>query len=116
MTAKEFFKPTKGKIILTIIFILIFPLPYWNGILCERCLDEPCPPCPDTNFSPSLIGWYFTWGGAGFYRDTRLASTFNPAIDVLSEILITLLIIGLPISYLCSCSIVFVYKKIKKTR
>lgn len=113
MNCKEFLRPTKNKIILTIVLILIFPLSYWNGTLCERCLDGSCPPCPDTNFGPALIGWWFTWRGS-FYGHSKLIGSHNLAIGVLKGILIKVLIIGLPISYLISCLIVNFYDKFKR--
>jgi len=113
MTLKQFLKPDWRKIVLTLIIILIFPLPYWNGTLCEQCWEEPCPPCPDTNFGPALIGWYLTWKDS-FYGHARVIGWHNQALNVLQGILIQLLIIGLPISYLLSCLIIWIYDKRKK--
>lgn len=113
MKWKEFLKPDWRKILITLILILIFPLPYWNGILCEQCFSEPCPPCPDTNFDSALIGWYFTWQGAFSGHSARVGFN-NVALGVLQGIIIQLVIIGLPISYLISCLIVWVYERVKK--
>ncbi len=113
MNWKKFLKPDWRKIVITIIFILIFPLPYWNGTFCEQCWEEPCPPCPDTNFNPALIGWYFTWRGS-FYGSRRIIGWHNQALNVLEGILMKLLIIGLPISYFFSCLMAWVYDKVKK--
>ena len=115
MNWKKFLKPDWRRIVLTLIIILIFPLPYWNGTLCEQCLEEPCSPCPDTNFDPALIGWYFTWRSS-FYGHGRVIGWHNQALNVLEGILMKLLIIGLPISYLLSCLIIWVYDKYRKKR
>jgi hypothetical protein len=112
MKWKEFLKPSKSKIILTLILLLIFPLPYWNGTLCERCDVEPCPSCPDTNSGPALIGWWLTWGDS-FSGHAGLIGWHNQAINVLSGILLGLLIIGLPISYFLSCLIIFTYNRFR---
>jgi hypothetical protein len=106
MNWKEFLIPEWRKIVLTIIFILVFPLQYWNGILCEMCTPEiePCS-CSSFNFGPAIIGWYFAWKG-------NIGGSY--AMDVLQGIVIQLLLIGLPISYLLSCLIVWVYDKVKK--
>jgi hypothetical protein len=84
-------------------------------MLCERCLSEPCPPCPDTNFNPALIGWYLTWQGA-FSGQATTIGTDNLALGVLYGIITQLIIIGLPISYLISCSIAYFYKSKKKSK
>lgn len=77
-------------------------------------MDEPCPPCPDTNFGPALIGWWFAWRGS-FYGHSRLIGFHHQAIIVLRGILLKLLIIGLPISYIISCSAIWIYNKYKIT-
>ena len=115
MNWKDFLKPTKVKIILTIISILIFPLPFWNGTLCEQCINEPCPPCPDTNFGPALIGWWLEWGDS-FQGYQKLIGWHNQAINVLEGLILELLIIGLPVSYLLSCLIIFTYDKFKRRK
>ncbi|MFH8080414.1 MAG: hypothetical protein QXO84_00840 [Candidatus Aenigmatarchaeota archaeon] len=109
MDLKGFFKLEKNKIILTLVILLIFPLPYWNGILCERCEKEPCPKCPDTNFGPALLGWWFTWKGS-FYGHSKIIGNYHLALNVLEKILLQLLIIGLPVSYLISCFIFWFFK------
>jgi len=104
MTLKQFLKPDWRKIVITLFFILIFPLQYWNGILCEMCVPpQPCS-CSPFNFGPAIIGWYFTW-------EDNIGGSF--AMDVLQGILIQLLLIGLPISYLLSCLIIWIYDKYK---
>jgi hypothetical protein len=109
MMLKEFLRPSKEKIILTILLLLIFPGCYWNGILCERCDMEPCF-CPNTDCGPALIGWYITWGNS-FSGNSVTIGWNNVAMDVLGQIITGLLIVGLPISYLLSCLIIFIYNK-----
>ncbi|MCX6819396.1 MAG: hypothetical protein NT129_05375 [Candidatus Aenigmarchaeota archaeon] len=99
MSWKEVLKPNKEKATLTIIILLFFPFPYWNGIVCEQCMDEVCV-CPNTDFG-GLIGWYFTWGSS----ENTLSST------ALMEFLSGFLVIGLPVSYFLSCLIIFAYNR-----
>ena len=64
MNWKEFFKPTKKKIIISLIFIIVIEVfaylfGYSFAIMCEPCGSPPayCPPCvsPETGFSLALI-------------------------------------------------------------
>ena len=97
----KLFKPTVSKIILTLILILIFPVPHWTGVLCERCDEEPCPPCPAVSYSPASIN--------------LLEHRGNIYLDLRTNISVNLLFFALPVSYLISCLLVCTYKRFKKT-
>ncbi|NIQ17806.1 MAG: hypothetical protein GTN43_03280 [Candidatus Aenigmarchaeota archaeon] len=101
MDWKEFFKPTKGKIVLFILIYLFAPLPYF--VANPGCLMEIGAVCePYWMFMPFvLIGLAFTSSGPSF-----------------SPLFITefwsSLIMNLVIAYILSCIILSLYIKRKK--
>lgn len=101
MDLKEFFKPTKGKIILFILICLFAPLPiYVANPLCPQMLGYECKPY--WMFVPFVL--------------TGLAGTSNgPASSLLfiTEFWPSLLM-NLVISYVISCLILGVYGRYKK--
>ncbi len=106
MNIKGFFKPTRGKIILTIIFLLIFPLPYSSGM---HCVDPECG-VPLTYFKPALVGWFFDWF---IVAGPSYSGMGESTIGILFQILLLLLIVGLPTSYLLSCLIITIYREFR---
>jgi len=90
MSVNEFFKPTLSKLIITIMLVLLFVpfINYDNGI---RCFTVPCP----SDTTGSLAKYVFL---------------DNPYIYYISY---TNLIIGIILSYLASCLIIYLYKKLK---
>ncbi|MBU0471791.1 MAG: hypothetical protein KKF89_06170, partial [Nanoarchaeota archaeon] len=89
MDWKEFFKPTKIKILTSIIILILFVpfINYDNGI---RCIKAPCP--ADT--TGSITSW--------------LISSYNHNIYQIQYIN---LLLGIIISYLVSCLIIYLVKK-----
>ena len=107
MDLKKFFKPTIGKIILFITFLLIMPLFGWQNFICEPCLSPPaeCPPCGESQFKffgiPLLLIDGISPGPLSYPK-------FTPSNLPVNIILIVV------IAYVLSCLIIQVYKIIKK--
>ena len=107
MTLKEFFKPTTSKIVLTLLLLLVFPLTYHNGTICEQCIpQEECPTCNSLEYGPAVYGWWTHWGG-----DNNEAS-----YAVLQKVVLGLIYYGIPLSYLISCFALLGYKKIRENK
>ncbi len=96
MKFKKFLKPTKAKVILSIIIFLILPVMMWNGILPERCLPEDvtCIPVDVWIFKPLIL-------------------QFDIIKYNLNSYALQFIIINLAVSYLLSCLIISIYGKIK---
>jgi hypothetical protein len=104
MGLKEFFKPTKLKIILFIIFLLVLPLFGRQNLRCEVCdtrLGE-CPPCTRTEFKffgiPLLIRDVISPGVLSY----PAFNSFNLPINIILIVLI---------AYTLACSIDKIVKK-----
>jgi|SRR3989344_2369872 len=95
MNLKEFFKPTIAKIIVFIILFISFApfISYDTGI---RCVTIPCP----SSATGSLIQYLL----------------FSYDFYIYFPILYTNLIMGIIISYLISCALVSIIKKLRKRR
>ena len=90
---KEFLKPTIGKIILTLVLTAVFA-PFGDFDQGIRCITAPCPSGP-----PMII----------FY----LMALFKGYGDI-HEIHYLEFVIGVIASYLFSCIIILIFKKLKK--
>ena len=95
MNLREFFKPTIAKTIIFIILFISFApfVPYDTGI---RCITTPCP----SSTIGSLIQYLL----------------FSYDFYIYFPILYTNLIMGIIISYLISCALISIIKKIKKKK
>lgn len=93
MNWKDFFRPTKGKIILAIVIFLIMPIYLETNIQCPVCHPEieDCPPCPYLSFNVLV-----------FNIDSILEGF--PANFLFFGI-------NLVLSYAVSCLIIFLYKE-----
>lgn len=94
MNFKEFFKPNAKKIIIFTILFIIF-VPFINFDTGIGCIKAPC----NAGETGSLLTFLFS--SYKFY--IYYINYFN-------------LVIGLIISYLISCLIVFVYNKFKEKK
>ncbi|MFQ6020794.1 MAG: hypothetical protein ACE5J4_02135 [Candidatus Aenigmatarchaeota archaeon] len=112
MNWKDFLKPDWKKILLFIILFLILPIPVQNIPICKPCIEEGlCGPCV-----PEWYDWAFvTFGGLRLFfdlldpMDGGVKSNFTDFYILFGVILFHLFI-----SYLISCLIIFIYKKVKK--
>jgi len=102
---KQFFRPTKRKIILWIILFLIFPRKFGTYVSGEV-------------FTSSTNSQWFFFGGVLYFLEflwillnllTGKVSYLDNAFTLISPIIIMLVI-----SYFLSCLIIFVYEKIRK--
>jgi len=92
MNSKKFLKPTISKIIAAI-FILIIFVPFINYDTGIRCIAAPCP----ASANGSIVIW--------------LIFSYNFQIYSISY---AALIIGIILSYLLSCIIIFAINKTRK--
>ena len=103
---KEFFKPTKSKIIIVVILFLLLPVPYQMVILGgpNECGGlKTCILGHKTSFA--------TFGGLFFIVSIFVGGNqpFETAVDYLWKLPYLAIV-----SYLLSCCIVYSYRRIKK--
>jgi hypothetical protein len=103
MNIKQFLKPDWRKIVIFVIIFSLLPVfPYYNIQL--QCFAGPCPPIVEYK---SLIELQSL--GTNYFND--LGRVF---LNVPYHLII--LILGLLISYLISCLIIWIYYKAKKKK
>ncbi|MFH1545099.1 MAG: hypothetical protein ABIE23_03365 [archaeon] len=111
MNLKEFFYPTKERIILAIIVFLVFPMPQYVIISCGSVvgMDDSqlkvgggCPPSGWT-----IIPFF------GFQLISKIVMNFY-TINLIATLVYSLT--TLIISYLISCIIIFAYNKFKERK
>lgn len=95
MTLKEFLKPTVGKLILLLVLVIIFVpfIDFDNGI---RCFTEPCP----SETTGSLLIWVYTKLKVGNGHVYELHYPY--------------FLIGIALSYIISCMLIWYTTKNKK--
>jgi hypothetical protein len=108
MKLREFLKATREKMILSIFLILILVVPWFSeNIKCGvPCPGGVCPPCSSTEC-------------VCIYRHYSLFVSFqdNQIIIPIVKIFVTLqIILGIVISYLISCVIIWVYNRRRKKK
>jgi hypothetical protein len=108
MDWKKFFKPTIAKIILFIIIFLILPAIDWLQFQCEGCPPGiKCPACGG-EYQLIFFGIPFLIGRAIFHPTWAIADSHTALILPLN------IILNIVISYIFSCFIIQLYKRIKK--
>jgi len=113
MDWKEFFKPTKPKIILTLVFFVIVVLITFSGRRCEG--GSFCISGPHYVYVISMI--YLLIFGIPMFSNkiySFVNRPFHPANIPDSLIALLLFLITLLWNYLIACIILFIYNKFKK--
>ncbi len=105
---KEFFRPTKAKIILWIILFVAFP---WKeqGVCTSTLELNSIPICPNISF---FEGFFYLLGFFWFLSKLFRGINYFDYEGSLILPLITMLVV----SYLLSCLLVFIFEKIKKQK
>jgi len=98
MGLKNFFRLTRGKLILWILLFIIFPWRYRGG--CLAAIGYKCPK------------WQFG-GGFSFLADFIAFLEHLDMFVYAFRLLPSIVLISI-VSYLLSCLIIFIYNKIKK--
>jgi len=107
MNFKEFFKPTKGKILLFIIIFLIIPAPIFKVQIFGG-------PNECSGIRTCVTGYttlWFSLGGLIFLCNLSGGCPFLEDMTFVHEILRVLYLAITP--YILSCLIIFLYKKLK---
>ena len=91
MNIQSFLKPTIAKISVAVLILIIF-VPFINYDTGIRCITTPCP----ANADGSIAMWLFSYH------------------SYIYSIYYVNLIVGIILSYLISCLIVFIISKIRK--
>ena len=104
MDWKEFFKPTKWKVIIFLIIFLIFPAKYRGACLLE--LRAYCPNWIPFGGLVNLIE-FIDLIFAGLFDN--LSGAMIDALSIIPSIILIIIV-----SYLISCVIMLIYSKLKK--
>jgi len=99
MKIKEFLKPTIEKVIILIISLPFIPFIKCYNEVIVKCITEPCYPMLAYQKSQFLFQFLITHGNYSIY-----------------QISYSILIVGLIISYLISCSIISIINKLRKNK